>query len=105
MPDGREDQQQLVTLVGVERVLWAYPARVDALLAVALRIRVVRCPCDEEPGVEADLHLRGGDPARPRHQSARIFDHKARLLLELAYARACRVVIVVLDCAAGEDPG
>src|SRR4051794_38017182 len=39
--DRREDQQQLVAAVRVERVLGAEPAGVDALLVVALRLRAV----------------------------------------------------------------
>src|SRR5215217_5447697 len=102
MPDGWEDQQQLVALVGVECLLGAHPAGVDALLAVTPWIRVVGSARYEEPGVETDLDLRRGDPTRPRDESAPVVDHEPGFLLKLPHTGACRTGVVIVHSAAGE---
>ena len=53
----------------VERVLRRDPARVDDLVVVDPHLRARGRARDEEPGVEADLDLRRGDPARERRRA------------------------------------
>src|SRR3954468_3964295 len=104
MADGREHEQQLIALECVERVLRTQPAEVYALLAVALRLSAVRRRHDEEPGVEADLHLRRGDPARPGNERGGVAELESGLFLGLAHGGAGSVTVLLVDGAAGEDP-
>src|SRR3954453_662655 len=104
MADGREHEQQLIALECVERVLRTQPAEVYTLLAVALRLSAVRRRHDEEPGVEADLHLRRGDPARPGNQRGGVPELDHRLFLGLPLCRARSVTALLVDGPAGEDP-
>ena len=89
--------------MGVERILRSQPVRGDALLAVAARLGAGGRAGDEEPGVEADLHLGGGDPSRPRHERVGVGDRNGGLFLELAHAGGGRALVAV-HCPAREDP-
>src|SRR3954466_10357341 len=62
--DRRKDELQPLLGELVERVLRADPAEVDALRAVNPRLGAKRSLDNEEPGVEARLHLGRSDPAR-----------------------------------------
>src|SRR5919201_3541211 len=62
--DRGEDEAEVALAIGGERVGRAQPAEVDALLAIAARLRTRGRLRDVEVGVEADLRLLRRDPAR-----------------------------------------
>ena len=84
--------------VGVQRAVRREPAEVDALLAVDLRLLTLRQQREEEVRVEADLHLRGGDPAREPHELVEVAEHDAGLLVQLAH-RGSTVGLVAVALA------
>ena len=85
------------------------PARVDHLAAVDASLGAGRHRGEEEPGVEADLDLGRGDPARERDERRGVAELDAGLLAHLAHRGAAQrrvaVAVVGVNGAAREHPG